>query len=59
MPNYTKPTKNDVIYHEPSAKGWFSGGWFSNKWFSKGKGELSYAEPSKSNVIYTEPSKGE
>jgi len=59
MPNYTEPEKSDIIYHEPSAKGWFSSGWFSDKWFSKGKGEPSYTEPSKSSPIYTEPDKGE
>ena len=59
MPNYTEPEKPDVIYHEPSAKGWFSGGWFSQKWFGSGKGAPSYTEPSNPDVTYTEPSKGD
>lgn len=58
MPSYTEPNKPSPIYHEPSAKGWFSSGWFSQKWFSSGKGEPSYTEPEKTNPSYTEPNKG-
>ena len=47
MPSYNEPTKPDVDYHEPSAKGWFVARWFAGAWFGKGKGSPSYNEPDK------------